>query len=118
MCGEAMIKHGRSASGAQRLPGEHIAADAVDRGQQAPAVHVGAVGHDHAVHHAVGPDGWLEPPAPVGALPEVARALAPLALRSGLEQPVEELAQLGAPGLVRSGCSHRSRRPTCLYATA
>ena len=107
LCEQGVV--GGGALACAPLPGEHIAADAVDRGQQAPAVHVGAVGHDHAVHHAVGPDGSLEPPAPVGALPEVARALAPFALRSGLEQPVEELAQLGAPGLVRSGRRGRKR---------
>ena len=91
------------------LPGEHLAAVGVDRGQQAPAVHVGAVGHDHVMHHAVGDDARRQVPAPVGALAEVACALVSLALRSGLEQPVEELAQLGAPGLVRSGRRGRKR---------
>jgi len=78
------------------LPGEHLAVLAVDRRQQAPAVHVGAVGHDRAVHHAIRFDARLEPPAPVHAFAEVARALRAFALRRGLEQPVQELRQLGA----------------------
>ena len=43
------------------LPGEHLAVLAVDRDQQAPAVHVGAVGHDRMMHHTVGFDARGEP---------------------------------------------------------
>ena len=92
---EQRLVGGRALPGAP-LPGEHLAVLAVDRRQQAPAVHVGAVGHDHAVHHAIRFDARLEPPAPVHAFAEVARALRAFALRRGLEQPVQELRQLGA----------------------
>ena len=86
---------GRALPGAP-LPGEHLAVLAVDRRQQAPAVHVGAVGHDRMMHHAVGFDARLELPALVHAFAEVARALRAFALGRGLEQPVQELRQLGA----------------------
>ena len=77
------------------LPGEHFAVLPVDRGQQAPAVHPGAVGHDHAVHHAVGFDARFELPAPCAASPEGARIAIQPALRGGLEQPVQKGAQCG-----------------------
>lgn len=76
------------------LPGEHLTVFAVDRDQQAPAVHVGAVGHDRMMHHTVGFDARGELPAPIHAFAEVARAFRAPALGCGPEQPVEELVQL------------------------
>lgn len=69
------------------LPGEHFAVPAVDRRQQAPAVHVGAVGHDHVVHHAVGADARFELPAPCAASPEGTRVASQPPLGRGFEQP-------------------------------
>ena len=85
------------------LPGEHLTVLAVDRDQQTPAVHVSAVGHDRMMHHTVGFDARGEPPAPIHAFAEVARALTPPALGRGPEQPVEELVQLAPARLVGPG---------------
>lgn len=77
------------------LPGEHLAVLAVDRRQQAPAVHPGAVGHDRAVHHAIESDMRFEVPAPCAAPSERARSASRSPLGRRLEQPVQEGAQHG-----------------------
>ena len=77
------------------LPGEHLAVPTVDRRQQAPAVHVGAIGDDHVVHHAVGADARFEVPAPCDASPEGTCVASQPPLGRGFEQPVQEGAQCG-----------------------
>ena len=86
---------GGGALPAAPLPGEHLAVIAVDRRQQAPAVHVGAVGHDHVVHHAIGVDARFEVPAPCAASSEGTRVASQPPLGRGFEQPVQEGTQCG-----------------------
>ena len=81
--------------GGALLPGERLAVIAVDRRQQAPAVHVGAVGHDHVVHHAIGVDARFEVPAPCAASSEGTRVASQPPLGRGFEQPVQEGTQCG-----------------------
>ena len=80
----------RCSLSAAPLPGERLAVIAVDRRQQAPAVHVGAVGHDHVVHHAIGVDARFEVPAPCAASSEGTRVASQPPLGRGFEQPVQE----------------------------
>ena len=91
---EQRLVGGRALPGAP-LPGEHLAVLAVDRRQQAPAVHVGAVGHDHVVHHAIGEDARFEAPAPCAASSEGTRVASQPPLGRGFEQPVQEGTQCG-----------------------